>query len=554
MALDSAQVKADLKERDKYPNIDGYLELVDDHAIPVGKLEVQVRKIPTGATKYQCPTSLFAYTTTTALPVLLVCVDTTREMVYWKHLKGEDILGKESQDSISISFENPEDVVSCNTSYYNKWLLIARDYCERIRRFDALQQIARKATPLIGQKSEEVKKIQIFIDELNGLLDGSYACLKRGFFPGVWKIGLGLQGWSDECVQYLLFAIEEGRNEPLIKQIEAGLDILQIDPDIGFYSYFGKNRLAQYPKNAARELVLDRMKTLIRLNGLSIRTDILARESLFDFIDSHHECLGVVKQNLYEAPAIYHAFHEYFPRWCDAARRIVSDYRLHIPYFDPVLAQVMIGKSIAENVNTAVNNKLPFSPVTIGSSQISYRQIRGLVEFARATGKPVERLYRRPTYRGTGPWIWSDYSNDDALFNVRVIFENFGDVYRRFVELNGMDYEVLKPFSNTSKLVIFYDPSKIPDSGTPRIWQYQLTSKDEPVGTPLVQVFPGTGPAIKRDGSGHPIVELEGKSYRVESHSVYEASFVFQRTPMLTLVYETLEKKLDVALGSGVRY
>ena len=101
-----------------------------------------------------------------------------------------------------------------------------------------MQQIARSATPLIGQKTEEIKKIQIFIDELNALLDGSYACLKRVFFPTVWKIGFGLQGWTDEQVQYLLFAIEEGRNEPLIKQIDPALDIFR-DPDIGFYSHLG---------------------------------------------------------------------------------------------------------------------------------------------------------------------------------------------------------------------------------------------------------------------------------------------------------------------------
>lgn len=57
MALDPVRVKADLKERDKHPNIDGYVELVDEDIKPVGKLEVQVRKIPEGVTKYQCPTS-----------------------------------------------------------------------------------------------------------------------------------------------------------------------------------------------------------------------------------------------------------------------------------------------------------------------------------------------------------------------------------------------------------------------------------------------------------------------------------------------------------------
>jgi uncharacterized protein DUF4365 len=395
MALDPSRVKADLKERDKYPNIDGYLELVDEDAKPVGKLEVQVRKIPDGATRYQCRTSLFAYTTSTALPLLLICVDTTNKVVYWKHLKYDDILGKESQRSISISFQDPEDVVSRNGSCYYRWLSIARDYCERIRRFEELQQIASKATPLVGHKSQEIGKIQIFLDELNGLLDGSYGCLKRAFFPGVWKIGFAVQNWTDPRIQYRLFSIEEGKNDPLIKQIDPSLDMFS-NPDVGFYSYLGPNLLTQNPKEAAHEFVFDRMKDLIRQNGLSIRTDFLAREFLFDFIDTHRLCLGLEKKDKYEGIEIYHAFHEYLPRWCDAVRRTIA-YPSHIPYFDPTIAQMMMTKSNFEEVILVVKTKLPFPSLYIGSSQVSYRQLYELAEFVRSTGKTVERLYRRST-------------------------------------------------------------------------------------------------------------------------------------------------------------
>ena len=99
-----------------------------------------------------------------------------------------------------------------------------------------MQEIANKATPLIGHKSAEIVKIQIFLDELNRLLDGSYGCVKRSFFPGIWKIGFAVQHWTDQHVQYRLFSIEEGKNDPLIKQIDAALDMFS-RPDVGFYSY-----------------------------------------------------------------------------------------------------------------------------------------------------------------------------------------------------------------------------------------------------------------------------------------------------------------------------
>jgi len=42
---DHKKVKLDVKERDKYPNIDGYIELVDDLRVPISKLEVQIKKL-----------------------------------------------------------------------------------------------------------------------------------------------------------------------------------------------------------------------------------------------------------------------------------------------------------------------------------------------------------------------------------------------------------------------------------------------------------------------------------------------------------------------------
>lgn len=47
-------VKPDLKGRDKHPNTDGTLELVDDLGIPIGKLDIQVRKIPPSEKHYDC--------------------------------------------------------------------------------------------------------------------------------------------------------------------------------------------------------------------------------------------------------------------------------------------------------------------------------------------------------------------------------------------------------------------------------------------------------------------------------------------------------------------
>ena len=53
-------MKLDIEERDKIPNIDGYIELVNN-LIPCGKLEVQIKKLPDNQMKFPIPMTLFAY-------------------------------------------------------------------------------------------------------------------------------------------------------------------------------------------------------------------------------------------------------------------------------------------------------------------------------------------------------------------------------------------------------------------------------------------------------------------------------------------------------------
>jgi hypothetical protein len=59
--LDHHFVKTDIRTRDKIPNIDGTIELVDKDQIPIGKFEVQLRTIGKNETKYSCPSSLVSY-------------------------------------------------------------------------------------------------------------------------------------------------------------------------------------------------------------------------------------------------------------------------------------------------------------------------------------------------------------------------------------------------------------------------------------------------------------------------------------------------------------
>lgn len=84
--LDLDRVKSNLKYLDKVPNFDGSLDLVDEQQRPVGELKVQIKKIPAGSLKFDCPLELVGYSTRVSSTFILVCVDVENKKAYWCHL------------------------------------------------------------------------------------------------------------------------------------------------------------------------------------------------------------------------------------------------------------------------------------------------------------------------------------------------------------------------------------------------------------------------------------------------------------------------------------
>ena len=92
--LDHSKVKSDIKERDKHPNIDGYLELVDEFSIPIGKLEVQIKKISDellNPPRVECKISFLGYCKESQLPVILIGVNIKNKKAYWIHLDNKKV-------------------------------------------------------------------------------------------------------------------------------------------------------------------------------------------------------------------------------------------------------------------------------------------------------------------------------------------------------------------------------------------------------------------------------------------------------------------------------
>ena len=108
---------------DKYPNIDGYIELVDDKDYPVGKLIVQAKTYKSkykGKNKAEIPAYFVAYAMRMRNEVcILFSVDADENKIYWKYISDDYIrlFQKEGDNTIHIyEFCNDEIATSENVA------------------------------------------------------------------------------------------------------------------------------------------------------------------------------------------------------------------------------------------------------------------------------------------------------------------------------------------------------------------------------------------------------------------------------------------------------
>lgn len=545
--LDINLVKSDLRVCDKNPNSDGFLELVDNNGIPLGKLEVQVRKIPDGALKYQCPRELFLYSDRTTLPFILICVDVGNKKAYWQHIRKEDFPFGTGQASVSIDFDPQYFQIDSDKKYYSQWLALVNDYSQRIRNYQLLRSLSANVKELPACRSVETAKIQEYLDELNGLLDRDYECIKRLKFPAVWKIGFGLSSWSEDSITYWLYSINKGENKPLISASP------EVDPfclpESGFYGHYGSNELKNSPKSAAQRYVYASLKELIKYQMLSIRHPLLCREYLFSYIDSHLYCLGLKQADVYQFKDLQKAFYDYLPRWCDIGVKSIT-YPAHLKHADPGIIRMLLGKDIGRDVEAAIQKKEPVSGIAIGSQRFSLRLVLDLLDYCRISGtRKIERVYRLGTAH-TGPMIWNQYSENEAFYNFNLIYQNLEEVYREFLEINGLKDSALQLFGERKGLICRYVHSAgKPMRDFPSVKTYEITLPPDWSGKRILAVSQDDK-TFHFDNSGHGnwSLRLGADAFSVHAASDGVGDYLFHDNPLLNLIYQKLLDKTETAL------
>ncbi len=536
--IDNRYVKDDLKTRDKHPNVDGTIELVDEDQVPLGKLDVQIRAIGANQAKYSCPIQLVAYSTTSTLPILLICVDVPNKRAFWRHIIPTMPEFKDNQQSFTINFSMASDLIDPAENYIQRWLQIVLDYQDRISKFPILDKEVANKLKLRGVEASDRELFQRFIDTVNGLLDNDFIAIKEILYPGGWKLGVGIVSSDQSRVHYQIYTIPYGEPSPLVCKLDSGFLQTNESSENAISEVVSSRESIANPEDAGKDFVLREVRKIVEKRALPLYGQLLAADALIAFVDLYYSCLGVDPGlDRYPVEDLEYALNQHLIQMCATlVSKTTSEKNIRIIMDLDSLSNFLRNhpmKPAASKhvpVNLIIRSKS--FPVNTAFDALRYLVANQIKEVLRPFGK------RDIPLQPGKNWIWSGYSSNNEINSITHVLNHAMEEYRIFVQNNRFHLPI-SPYLDSNMSIIFeYEPIGSTKFDGPGLREYHIDNIHHTLPKQLVFIRDSQHHHI--DDSKFPIVEVDGTVYSVSLLSQSIASFFFQRTPFLNLIYRML--------------
>ncbi len=580
--LDNAKVKADIKTRDKFPNIDGYLELVAETLQPIGKIETQVRKLPKTDPKISVKTTFFSYCEESCLPVILVGVDIKNKKAYWRYIDKNftsQLKIREGQKSKTVHFPKENIIDGQNTEYSLLWKSVIESHKMKLKEYDELKNsydiLARRSNPALGLVKDEFRNIHLFLDELNKLLNNEFVIVKKRYYPDAWSIGIAYYEYERNRVSYTFYPIPINKNDVQIKVVNEELHRQLEEEGLGFTALYTENPVEIRPKEYAREIIQSKTMRLLEHRLLEHGCNqFLAMEFIIGFIDKFHVQLGLEEKEEYTLKEVEKAFFHYLPIWVDEAIDIIVNTGrnsrnrpedcLHrdnagriLPYFDP---DELAGMIMSDELDTIKRNvakrldqeKINFPRLLLGNDRIPFWIFTEFFSFLKNQGvKKIERVYFPKDYSRLrrGNEIWNLLSPEAVEKILKAFFENLPHVYYDLLSLNfPLLKDKLSIFRGVSRILIAFDVNEkyTMHHDVPKIQIFYLKNREE--SGIKIEVFPKSEnrvpDVLSIDFDFEKGVDLDGRRYEIISAYIQALNFMCEDLPMFNYVYKMLGKSI----------
>jgi hypothetical protein len=449
--FDPRRVKADIRTRDKYPNTDGTIELVDLENRPIGKLDVQVRKVGDGQISYSCPSSLVGYSGVSTLPFILACVDVSLRRVYWRHITPTMPEYKSGQDSFTIRFDEASDCITSDGIYIQKWTEIVSEFQKRITDYPRLQKDAADRVTKNKLDPKDIRLFQHYIDTINNLLDDDFLAIKKVLFPDVWKLGVGIFDANEKWVSFQIYKIPYEESTPLVCKLD-GIPFHPSSRSPYTVSTQGTGRENLDPETSAKSFVLGKVKRAVEERLLSVHGRLTSIDILFSFIDRFSDLLALSpRQDSYDVAELSNALNQQMLGLCASLASTLDQSAIGFVSLEL--------ESVEEYLRSNKAKPIPPGTIPINFSVSSHSfPIRAVFDALRnittAELKTIQRPFvqRDPELLRTGGWIWSGYKPKDEIQNAEIMLANAIPEYAEFIEGNRLKLPESRYLGSVCKL------------------------------------------------------------------------------------------------------
>jgi hypothetical protein len=548
--LDPSRVKADLRQRDKFPNSDGYLELVDEQGRPCGKVEVQIKRIASTGLSSSCPGGLVGYATVTTLPVIFVGVDPINARAYWTHVHPLMPEFKAGQKSFTIHFAEALDYIDRTPECpcYHRWLELARDYQTRVR-VPTANAIPKPTMACLS--ADHVEALQRFIDVVNQLIDHDFSIVKALLFPGIWKFGVGCRLVGHDLVLYQLLRAPKGRLTPLVIELPETVKPLELGKNVESAVTLPRDDFFSDPERHARKFVFTRLRQLVSAKALPVNTAALAADVVFGFIHRYHRWLEInPHRDEYFIGELREAFGPRLSKNAGAvARRLPAETRGG--------REVNLDRHHPESINPRTKIYQSSGPTTfflaseVYPLRISFQSLAFLSSLDRQV---IRRRFLSGDNEYQAPpnnFVWSCYSREREIQNVTAVLQCVVSEYEGFIRGCAFRLEN-SAYLNPAIAIVFQYVSSHDNPGRTEPTLHECHVRNLDGALPKITVLSASeNPDCASAHPGSSV--LVGNVRRVVETGISRiADFFFYGTPLLHLIYTFLAEDLNSKYNMNV--